>query len=523
MKFPTSRIKGFVIFGILLLIQCSGDKKVGYSQTPTETCTVPPIYPAPTTDSLNDGMRNYSNYLPVFPGAQGYGTITPAGRGPNPCNNAPQVVVVSNLNSTGPGSLRAALEGSWQKPRFVVFGVGGTINLAVNGKHQDIKISSPYVTIAGQTAPSPGITLKNGTIKVSTHDVLIKYLRMRPGDETCVKIGDCEHLDGLSISRDGSATNPNGVYNVVIDHSSISWGVDETAESWSYNGKGRVSDITISNSIISNGLDGKNMNSKGLLVGDYTKRISLIGNIFAHNRNRNPILQGDVSGIIANNIVYNKGWEAFALIDGYGNGPSLVSIVGNVVIPGPSTGTGSFATKGLVIYDTMKTGTKVFVSDNVWNWQRGQTLSEQWSLFVKDYNSDVKEQVDMAPVWVNPLNLKQSSQVMTPVLSSAGAFPRDNIDARVVNNIINCPQGKAHTSCPADFMNLGDFMKTPPPNAWSTITATRSLQQAATQSNCPLPASTIYWLDKDKDGYTNFEEWLHAMAAYVEKGQKCGS
>ena len=512
-----------MIFGVLLLAQCSTGTNESYSQTPKETCTVPPTYPASATNSLNDTMRNYSNYLPVFPSAQGFGTITPAGRGLNPCQNAPEVVVVSNLNSTGTGSLRAALEGTWQKPRFVVFQVGGTIDLAVNGKHQAIKITSPYVTIAGQTAPSPSITLKNGTIKVSTHDVLIQHLRMRPGNETCVNIGDCDHLDGLSISRDGSDTNPNDVYNVVIDHSSISWGVDETAESWSYNGQGRVSDITISNSIISNGLDGKDMNSKGLLVGDYTKRISLLGNIFAHNRNRNPVLQGDVSGLIANNIIYNKGWEAIALIDGYGNGPSLISIVGNVVIPGPSTGTGSFVSKGLVIYDTVKTGTKVFVSDNVWNWQRGQTLSEQWSMFVKDYNLDVNEQVDTVPVWISPFKLKQSSQVMTPVLASAGVFPRDNIDARVVDNIINCPQGKNHASCPADFMNQGDFMKSPPPNAWVTSTATRSLRQAATVSNCPLPASNKYWLDKDGDGYTNFEEWLHAMATYVEKGQKCGS
>ncbi len=225
------------------------------------------------------------------------------------------------------------------------------------------------------------------------------------------------------------------------------------------------------------------------------------------------MFKGDTSGIVANNIIYNSAWEAMTLADDYGSGPSLASIIGNVIIPGPN----SIRSKAILIYKDVKKDTKVFVSDNKWNWQNGQTLDEQWSMTVEDQNPDVQEQVDKPPVWVTPLTLKQSSQVMTSVLDRAGAFPRDNIDARIVNDVRNCPQDKAFKSCP------GGLMKSPPLNAWPTSTASRSLQQAATESKCLLPAPDRYWVDNDKDGYTNFEEWLHGMATYVENGQKCGS
>src|SRR3989344_3574158 len=107
--------------------------------------------------------------LPVFPGAQGFGTNTIAGRGG-------QIIKVTNLNDTGPGSLRAAVEASG--PRIVVFEVSGTITLS-----RDVSIANPYITIAGQTAPSPGITLKNFGISPSTHDILIQHIRVRVGDQ----------------------------------------------------------------------------------------------------------------------------------------------------------------------------------------------------------------------------------------------------------------------------------------------------------------------------------------------------
>jgi hypothetical protein len=108
--------------------------------------------------------------LPVFPGAVGFGTTTYAGRGG-------QIIKVTNLNASGPGSLKTALETAG--PRIIVFEVGGTIDWTDLGPH--VTIRKPFVTIAGQTAPVPGINIKGSGIRFATHDVLIQHIRIRVG------------------------------------------------------------------------------------------------------------------------------------------------------------------------------------------------------------------------------------------------------------------------------------------------------------------------------------------------------
>ena len=140
--------------------------------------------------------------VPAFPGAEGFGAKSVGGRGG-------KVIEVTNLNDSGSGSLRAAIAASG--PRTVVFRVGGTIELKSR-----IQVENPYLTIAGQTAPGGGITLKNGsnekdTLYILTHDVVVRYLRVRPGPG-----GDA---DGVGVGTNAS--------NVVLDHCSVSWAVDE--------------------------------------------------------------------------------------------------------------------------------------------------------------------------------------------------------------------------------------------------------------------------------------------------------
>ena len=106
--------------------------------------------------------------LPAFPGALGWASQTPGGRGG-------QIIRVTNLNSEGPGSLRAAIEADG--PRIVVFEVGGVIDLEKN----TLRLRNPFITIAGQTAPSPGITLIRGGMDITAHDVIVQHLRIRPG------------------------------------------------------------------------------------------------------------------------------------------------------------------------------------------------------------------------------------------------------------------------------------------------------------------------------------------------------
>jgi len=144
--------------------------------------------------------------LPVFPGAEGFGTNTVAGRGGT-------VYRVTNLNDSGSGSLRDCVNKSG--PRVCIFEISGTI--AINN---DLSINNPYITIAGQTAPSPGITIRNFPIRPKTHDVLIQHIRVRTGDTG----------GGDRKNRDAFGVEGNNPYNIVMDHVSASWAGSHESE-----------------------------------------------------------------------------------------------------------------------------------------------------------------------------------------------------------------------------------------------------------------------------------------------------
>jgi hypothetical protein len=150
--------------------------------------------------------------VPVIPGAAGYGIDTPAGRGGT-------VHKVTNLNASGSGSLKACVDGT--TARVCVFEVSGVIRLS-----SDLTIRNNKLTIAGQTAPSPGIMIRGAALKITASDVLIQHLRVRAGDD--VNGPDPENRDSLKI--EGTSAKP--VRNVVIDHCSFSWALDETASVW---------------------------------------------------------------------------------------------------------------------------------------------------------------------------------------------------------------------------------------------------------------------------------------------------
>jgi pectate lyase len=256
--------------------------------------------------------------VPAFPGAEGFGAETPGGRGG-------RVISVTNLDDSGPGSFREAV--TTPGPRIVVFRVSGTINLET-----DIDITSPYITIAGQTSPAGGITLKadscngRGVLGVHTHDVVIRYLRLRPGPHPCY--GDGDSSDGIVVYKPGT-------YRVVIDHSSISWAVDENVSLWS-----DAHDITFSWNIISEGLAHSTHklgeHSKGAhLSGWNTYNISFHHNLLAHNNDRNPQPTNPGIADIRNNVVYNYGEHA--ALASSSKGRPRFNFVGNYYRPGPDS------------------------------------------------------------------------------------------------------------------------------------------------------------------------------------------
>ena len=260
--------------------------------------------------------------LPAFPGAVGFGKEAVGGRGG-------RVVEVTNLNDSGPGSLREALEQSG--PRTVVFKVGGTI--AVDSP---LKIANPYVTVAGQTAPGGGITIRNrgndgNALKISTHDVIVRYLTVRPGYHA----DDSGNIDAIGIS--GSSGDAR---DIIIDHVSLSWATDETFSTWY-----AVNDVTLMESIVSEALSysthPEGEHGTGVLLGsDGAGNITLHRNLLAHNRHRNPRISTSGLVNVTNNVVYNSaggtGWNTPLRVTGE-RGGAQANIVGNVWKAGPDS------------------------------------------------------------------------------------------------------------------------------------------------------------------------------------------
>jgi hypothetical protein len=395
--------------------------------------------------------------LPVFPGAEGFGTATPAGRGG-------QVIKVTNLNDSGSGSLRAAIQA--RGPRIVVFEVSGYIKLA-----KDLKINHPFITIAGQTAPSPGISLRGAALRVRTHDVLVQHIRIRVGDDPRGPNPD---------NRDGFALDATGVYNVVLDHVSASWAIDENANTW-YS----QHDVTISNCIISEGLSNslhpKGEHSKGMLIGDKATNVTFIDNLLAHNKERNPLLKGSSSAIVMNNVIYNGGMSYLMYLnDDYASGPILASAVGNVFIDGPNTPSGA---KAIYVTNKCQSGTEVYAADN----------ASTDNLF--GYDTRFNPRVSSPPIWLSSLTVRLSSTVESWVEAHAGARPadRDAVDTRVVNEV------KTRTG------HIIDSQKEV--GGWPSLATNHR-----TFNIPPHPNG-----DDDGDGYSNIEEVLQEMARGVEE------
>lgn len=254
-----------------------------------------------------------------------------------------EIIKVTSLSNDGPGSLREALAQSG--PRIVVFEVGGIIDL----EEQELRITHPNVTIAGQTAPSPGITLIKGGIVIGADDVIVQHLRIRVGD-----LGQAP-MSG----RDIDAITTVGAHRVIVDHCSLGWATDEnlsasgprftgeTVEDWR---AGTSGTIAFTNNIIAEGLSlsthAKGEHSKGSLIHDNVSDILIYGNLYAHNFERSPLFKGGVQGAIINNFIYNPGQRAIhynlqALE--WGDVPPVaggMAVIGNVMRAGMSTAKG---------------------------------------------------------------------------------------------------------------------------------------------------------------------------------------
>lgn len=253
-----------------------------------------------------------------------------------------RVLRVTTLAAHGPGSLREAID--TPGPRTVVFDVGGEIDLAGG----QLVIRQPHLSIAGQTAPPPGITLVRGETQIATHDVIVQHLAFRPGEYGRPKKSGKDH-DGLSTV--------GGAHDVIVDHCSFTWATDEnlSASGPRFDGGPTPQDwrratshrITYSHNLIAEGLSHsvheKGEHSKGTLIHDNASGILLYGNVYVSNRERNALFKGGARGAMVNNLIVNPGSRAVhynLLADewsGHAPVPGRLALQGNVLRAGPDT------------------------------------------------------------------------------------------------------------------------------------------------------------------------------------------
>ena len=279
--------------GLLVVVLALAAPRV----VPAQEAAEPTSGPAPAADAPN---------IPAFPGAEGFGANATGGRGG-------RVIAVTNLNDSGPGSLRAALDENG--PRTVVFRVSGNIALKSN-----LKLKNGDITIAGQTAPGDGICLQNYGFALSgANNVIIRYLRVRPGDTADV---DLDAFGG----RDGE--------NIIVDHCSMSWSIDECVSIYSGARNLTVQWCLMSESLYQS-VHAKGHHGFGGIWGG--QNASWHHNLLAHHSSRNPRIVGKSVGEqlvdLRNNVIYNWGYNSTY----GGDGDVRVNLINNVYKPGPAT------------------------------------------------------------------------------------------------------------------------------------------------------------------------------------------
>jgi pectate lyase len=438
--------------------------------------------------------------LPAFPGAEGAGAYSVGGRGG-------QVYIVTNLNNSGPGSFKEAVTSSG--PRIVVFAVGGTIDLGTNS----LRIENPYLTVNGLSAPGGGITIKGAPVEIKTHNVIFRYIRFRVGDE-----GYGQELpddtDSLSIRYSDIDELDRVPHDIIIDHCSLSWAIDGNLDIWNSrfadNPEDKIRNVTIQWNIISEALSNaghsKGEHSKGFLLGKGVENISVHHNLFAHNRNRNPAVQGGTLEYI-NNIRHQGsmtiGGATLAAEKEY------INFIGNL----STRHDGGMLT--IMPYQVVLDRDHfIYVEDNLGNYRPDES-SDDW-LVVTDawgFDSDGADRKYQTLVAHNitgvPVTIESSAQARTNIIIHGGAsVNRDNVDKRIITQLQN--QSGGFIDSPNDvggypYLALGtpllDTDNDGMPDSW----------ESAKGLNVNVDDSAG---DRDGDGYTNIEEYLNSLDSF---------
>ena len=370
--------------------------------------------------------------IPAFPGAEGGGMYSFGGRGG-------RVIVVTNLNDDGTGSFRAACEAAG--PRIVIFNVAGIIRLT-----DRIRVRAPYITIAGNTAPGDGVCIAGNTVELETHDIVIRHMRFRRG--------------AMDAADRNDAFGGNPVGNLMIDHVSASWGLDENMSMYRHMyrppGGGPelklpTVNVTIQHSIFSEALNTYH-HAFGSTIGGLNSTFHR--NLWANNTGRNPSvgMYGDFTFV--NNVLFNYRHRT---IDG-GDQRSFFNIINNYLKPGPGTPDSPVRFR-LLKPESERSKTvidnfgRAHVSGNVVegnpsvsrdNWDGG-VQPEVRTLNRADVLAKIKAETPFAHA---PLTITTAEAAFSYVLAHAGAtLPvRDAVDQRVTAMVRDGKVGKAEAT-----------------------------------------------------------------------------
>ncbi|HUT31681.1 MAG TPA: hypothetical protein VMX13_17970 [Sedimentisphaerales bacterium] len=454
--------------------------------------------------------------LPAFPGAEGFGAYAAGGRGGD-------VYHVTNLSDSGPGSLRQGITTA-SGPRTIVFDLSGTIVL-----QSILRIDRPNITIAGQTAPGDGICIRDCSINIkNTHDIIVRCLRIRRGDVQVRASGRPTSSDGLD------AVSINDSRNVIFDHVSLSWSCDEIF------GIVQNQNVTIQWCIISEPLADPLLHPYGHQhahgLNDSANTLSIHHCLVANYVMRGPQFEANdalssqgynVYMEAVDNVLFDYKQSGSRYTTGIQSNPPAAAgiafrfhFVNNMYIRSPSR------TAARDIEAATRWGVtdqlKVYVSGNIGP-NRPTDDMNQWALVslsdgtnIRNAASDVQAQMSDVPLFVSsvPITTQTAQQAYDLVISHAGcSCKRDAVDLRIINNV--------------NQKNFMDYLRSQEQvGGWPALNTYNVLMDTDGDA-MPDIWETAHALDpnnpddrngdRDRDGYTNLEEYLNELCCPVNR------
>ncbi len=477
--------------------------------------------------------------LPVFPGAVGFGTTTVAGSGRGTTPARTTIYKVTNLNDSGTGSLRACLIASG--PRTCVFEVAGYINLLTR-----VTIKNPNVSVFGQTAPYPGIQVRDGTIVVQADDVLIQHIASRPGDRNLPTDGGtgirAADRDGMGV---WGISSSDPVERVVFDHVSITWGMDESFSTYTgvnstADGTTPIKNVTISNSIVAEGLNNSNhgdtegKHSMFSLLGSNTKNMTYYRNLIASSNGRHVRMKSNSDVEFLNNYVYNfantstSGYNQWNMDYSSGGAANRINFMNNVYQRGPTTA--DTASPVFYFSSSTPTASRVYVARNISSNTRPTDSGSEWLIANangKGLPSSMQAASPAFPLSNAASSLVGPTSLLSTLVPVVGARPWNRYphDTRIINETttntgkhkdctttatccVTNTGGTGFCPTPGKILIDGSIKDTTKPiDAWSKLTvATRAF--AVPTDPMGIAAN----------GYTNLENYIFSFTSDAGAG-----